>query len=267
MGGTRALVTIREKVSYINDAGLAKDFLASLSVNICAGHGCATHSSADASDKVVIEVHKDVADRLVALEPALVAQDAAAKLLGTNVASSKGLVSHDIHFKANAARHLGFESDDFGSLPISELKRRQRGPRKHSENQGKCKHTGEASAFIGEWVPLGTWKYGVLSSTYEISEVGDKLTFKEGDKHGQLVREGAWFIGDVIQNDTVVGSIRITGLSLSDGTPFAVSQFRESDYWASPSVATRCADNVKGVCDAGSLQDVEQLCSKTVTKT
>jgi len=78
-------------------------------------------------DMVDIKVPRSIADRLLALAPALHAQKVHARQVGCNVHSSRGIVDPCIHLRANVARHAGFDrDDDVRELSASDLRRLQR---------------------------------------------------------------------------------------------------------------------------------------------
>ena len=72
-----------------------------------------------------------IQDRLRCLEPVLRAQTAKATERGINVHSAKDVVSPEYVLRANAARHSGFHEDTpISKIPLSGLRRRQRGGRR-----------------------------------------------------------------------------------------------------------------------------------------
>ena len=87
--------------------------------------GCAAH----ARQCVQIAVDGRVADRLLALEPCLLAQAVVRTATGVNRRTSHGLAPRDDQLRGNAARHVAFDYPGFGELGAAELRQLQRGSR------------------------------------------------------------------------------------------------------------------------------------------
>eukprot|EP00746_Dinoflagellata_sp_MGD_P011296 gnl/MRDRNA2_/MRDRNA2_123632_c0_seq1.p1 gnl/MRDRNA2_/MRDRNA2_123632_c0~~gnl/MRDRNA2_/MRDRNA2_123632_c0_seq1.p1 ORF type:complete len:330 (-),score=74.12 gnl/MRDRNA2_/MRDRNA2_123632_c0_seq1:85-1011(-) len=70
---------------------------------------------------------EDVQQRMQAIIPALAAQSKAARSSGVNVHSARGLITPEQNLRANAAKHVGFETEKpFAQMTNQELRRRQR---------------------------------------------------------------------------------------------------------------------------------------------